>query len=143
MKVRFKDRLVNCSIAKYALQLIILIFWYGNSYSQINNQSISSFQKLILNYEGKVGDGYYYSLLNLTDSTFNNITLNATFFDKIKYAKYSIKYSLIEGDHSKIKITIDTMKTSEIRYFILPKLAKDIKIDFKCPNEITTKPNLQ
>jgi hypothetical protein len=115
---------------KYALVFIILIFWYSNSYGQINSISIFPFQKLILNYEGKVGEGYYYSLLNLTDSTFNNITLDVAFFDKIKYAKYSIKFNLIEGDYPSIKIRIDTLRTSEVRYFILPKLAKDIAISF-------------
>jgi hypothetical protein len=133
MKVKDNIRPLNNFFIKYALLFIIAIVWSGNSYGQINNQSKFSFQKLIIKYEGKVGDGYYYSLLNLTDSTFNNITLNATFFDKIKYAKYSIKFNLIEGDYSSIKIRIDTLRTLEVNYFILPKLAKDISINFSNP----------
>ena len=130
MKLRDNNVIVNNFNIKCALLSIIVFIWSSNSYCQINNQSTFSFQKLIIKYEGKVGDGYYYSLLNLTDCTFNNITLNATFFDKIKYAKYSIKFNLIEGDYPSIKIRIDTLKSSEVIYFILPKLAKNISINF-------------
>lgn len=130
MKVRFKNRLVNRSIIKYALLFLIVIIWSSNSYCQINDHPTSSFQKLILKYEGELGNGYYYSLLNLTDSTFNKLTLNVIFFDTIDLAKYSIKYTLIEGDHSKIKIIIDTLKTSEVKFFILPKLVKDITVNY-------------
>jgi hypothetical protein len=130
MTVKEKNDIIHSFLIKCALLPLFVIASTSNSYCQIDNHSTFSFQKLILKYEGKVGNGYYYSLLNLTDSTFNNIALNATFFEKTRYAKYSIKFNLIEGDYPSIKITIDTLKSSEIRYFILPKLAKDITISF-------------